>query len=265
VDNAQVVDTFFGNWWPWGGTVAIRIHTNDLEWAIERWDDNACTEMQRKDGSCTPFLGSDGILFTLGTLLTTLIFFPVALLNLKENAWFQVLAFLVLLLISVQFVVTFATSDLNVSATSLWGEDWDDLLGVVLFNFPLVFAIPAWLYEREPDVDVPSVVHGSCGFSAILYMVIGMLGQMAMPHVSDNMLQSMMSGAFGLPLQLGASIFAFFIVGFGIPLFSVLARLNLVGSGLCSKGIANILAVYLPFGLSWFLYDSMVITKILSW
>ena len=44
---------------------------------------------------------------------------------------------------------------INLSYTSLWGYDWSDLFGVVLFNFSLVVAVPAWLYEREKHVNVP--------------------------------------------------------------------------------------------------------------
>jgi len=88
---------------------------------------------------------------------------------------------------------------------------------------------------------------------------------MTIPHVSPNMLESMMSGAFGVPMQLNASIFAFFIIGLGCPLFSVLTRMNLTGSGLFSRGVANILAVYLPFFSSWLFYQGDSVTKLLSW
>lgn len=263
VDTAQVVDTFLGNWWPWGGTAAVKINGDTL--TITRWDDSFCSQAERSDGSCTPFSKADGLVLTLGNLVVTMLFLPLALLPLKDNAWWQALGFTVLLLTSVQFIVTFLVSGLHLSEASFWGEDWDDLFGVVLFNFALVIAVPAWLYEREPDVDVPSVVHGSCALSALLYIVIGILGHMAIPNVSDNMLQSMMSGALGVSLQLGASLFAFAIIGLGIPLFSVLTRLNLVGSGLCSESTAKVLSVYFPFAVSWFLYDSEAITKLLSW
>jgi hypothetical protein len=74
-----------------------------------------------------------------------------------------------------------------------------------------------------------------------------------------------MSGTLGVTEQLGATVFAFFIIGLGIPLFSVLTRLNLCGGGMISHSWGNVLAVYLPFGLSWFLYDGKVLTKILAW
>ena len=192
VDTAQVVDTFFGNWWPWGGTAAININGDTV--TFTRWDYSFCSEASRNDGLCSPFSQTEGSVLTLGNLVVTLFLLPLALLPLRESAWWQTLGFVILLLTSMQFIVTFLVSGLHMSEASWWGDDWDDLFGVILFNFALVIAVPAWLYEREPDVDVPSVVHGSCALSALLYILIGILGHMAIPNVNDNMLQSIMSG-----------------------------------------------------------------------
>jgi Tryptophan/tyrosine permease family len=283
VDTSQVVDTFIGNWIP-GGTVALQLFSHSTQQQYEpdaaefiektffwhivqfaRWDRSECTTDEVEQGLCLPFAGCDGILLTLGTLITTLLFLPLALLDLKENAWWQVAGLLILLIVSLQFLVQFAMTGLKPSNLTWWGDDWNDLLGVIIFNFALVIAIPAWLYEREPHVDVPLVINYSSFVVVILYMLIGLLGAMAIPHVADNMLESMMSGAFGTMLSLGASLFAFAIVGLGIPLFSVLTRLNLTGSGLCSLRTGNMLAVYGPFAAAWMLYDGQAITKLLSW
>jgi hypothetical protein len=269
VDTAHVVDTFLGHWFPLG-SYAIRVHpsfstTSTSSAAFENWKFSQCTNAQYSQGLCLPFLtvamegetpAQQGLLFTLGMLITTMIFLPMALMDLKDNAAWQVVGFGVLLITSIQFMVCFAWSDdLDVSRVTLWGSDWDDLLGVVLFNFALVIAIPAWLYEREPHVDVPTVIHGSSMMSTVLYCGIGILGAMAMPNVSYNMLESILSGALGPWLQLGASIFEFYIVGLGIPL---------MGSG-ASRTTGNALAVFLPFALSWFLYDGGAVAKLLSW
>jgi len=37
---------------------------------------------------------------------------------------------------------------------NLWGDDWADLFGVCLFNFAVVVAVPTWLYEKKPSVNV---------------------------------------------------------------------------------------------------------------
>lgn len=179
----------------------------------------------------------------------------------------QVIGFLVLLVTSVGFVILFIQEGVELTGgeVTLWGTEWGSLFGVVLFNFALVIAIPAWLFEKEQDVDVPAVVHSSSMLSAFLYIVIGILGATSMPYVSQNMLESLMSGVFGPTMQLTASIFAFFIVGLGCPLFSVLSRMNLEGSGLVSHSTANGLAVYLPFLTSWLFYQGDAITQLLSW
>jgi hypothetical protein len=121
------------------------------------------------------------------------------------------------------------------------------------------------LYEKEPHVDVPTVIHASSFLSAVLYITIGTLGAMTLPDVSDNMLESMMSGVLGNTMQVTASVFAFFIIGLGTPLFSVLARQNLVGSELCTEFQGNIFAVFLPFSVSWLFYQGDAITQLLSW
>ena len=170
-----------------------------------------------------------------------------------------------LLIASVVFVFLFAMNGVNLDNLSLWGESWDTLFGVVLFNFCLVIAVPCWLYEKEAHVDVPTVIHGASILSAVLYILIGALGAMTIPNVSPNMLESMLSGAYGVTMQLNASVFAFFIIGLGCPLFSVLTRMNLTGSGLFSKPVANILAAYMPFFGSWLFYQGDSVTKLLSW
>lgn len=236
-----------------------------MKWV--KWNYEMCTEEMLVTGECVPFLDDDGILFSMGYALTLLIFLPMALMDLKENAAMQVIGFLVLLVTSVGFIILFIQEgvDLSSGEVSLWGKEWGSLFGVVLFNFALVIAIPAWLFEKEPSVGVPSVVHTSSILSAVLYVVIGVLGAVTMPYVSQNMLESLMSGAFGTAMQLCASIFAFFIIGLGCPLFSVLTRMNLVGSGLISLPMANAIAVYFPFLSSWLFYQGEAITQILSW
>jgi hypothetical protein len=264
VDTSQVVDTFLGHWFP-GGSGAINLTFSDgrVHAAWVRWDYSWCSREMIIDGECIPFSDEEGMLLTIGYLVILAVFLPMALMDLKENAAWQVVGFLVLIVTSLQFVYLFTAEGLHPQYLSLWGTSWDTLFGVVLFNFAVVIAVPAWLYEKEAHVDVPTIIHGSSILSACLYILIGVLGAMTMPNVSDNMLESMMSGAFGNTMQIVASIFAFFIIGLGTPLFSVLSRQNLIGSGLCSRFQGNLLAVYLPFFSSWMFYQG--VTQLLSW
>ena len=95
-------------------------------------------------GECVPFFDEEGFLFTIGYGITLLAFLPMALMDLKENAFIQVIGFVVLLLTSLGFVVLFLSQGIDPSNISLWGTEWGSLFGVVFFNFVLVIAIPAW-------------------------------------------------------------------------------------------------------------------------
>lgn len=293
VDTAQVVDTFIGHWI--SNAVALEIP----QFTLVEWNPSLCSQERLMSGECIPFEQHDGMLLTGGYIITILLFLPLALMDLKvrhandecmrsivcgspfsfshlysqchytlllqENVVWQIVAFIILLLTSIQFTFEFLHKGIHVENLPLWGTDFDTLLGVVMFNFPLCVAVPAWLSEKKPSVDVPSVVWTSTWLSTFLYVLCGTLGAMCIPHVSGNMLESMMSGAFGLSMQIGSFVFEFMIIGIGIPLFSVFTRMNLTGSGLCSRRVGNVLAVYVPFSISWMFYQGDAVTELLAW
>ncbi len=68
---------------------------------------------------------------------------------------------------------------IDLSNVSLWGDDWSNLFGVCLFNFAVVVAIPAWLYEKKPSVNVSTGKlngatrnEGRGNFSSLIYISI---------------------------------------------------------------------------------------------
>ena len=89
-------------------------------------------------------VSSDRINCTNNFLYYFMYVFQMALFDLKENAVMQVIGFVVLLATSIGFIVLFISQGINMDNISLWGTEWESLFGVVLFNFALVIAIPAW-------------------------------------------------------------------------------------------------------------------------
>jgi amino acid permease len=147
----------------------------------------------------------------------------------------------------------------------LWGREYRDLLGVILFNFALVLALPAWLHTKKRRVSVKAVVYGSTGISTLLYVAVGTVVAMSIPHANENMLAPMVSGAFGGGIQAASSLFCFFIIGLDIPLFCVLTRYNLSKLLPGRTALVNALVVYIPWGLSWLLYQGDAIGTLLDW
>ena len=86
--------------------------------------------------------------------------------NTQENTIFQIISFVTLISVSIEFIVAFLLHGIEFSYAPLWGNDFSDLFGVVLFNFAVVVAVPAWLFEKKKSVSVKSgkniIVHHPC-------------------------------------------------------------------------------------------------------
>lgn len=262
VDTAETVDSTLG------------FHLQTIGWSSNdgwiSWShDGKCTRRQVKSHECDPFGGKHadhGILLSAGYLLTTIVFLPICLADLKENTSWQIFGFILLVSISLFFCWELSEYPLRMEhGLSWWGQQWSDMMGVILFNFALVLAIPSWLHEKKPSVSVEKTIAWSTALATLLYIMVGVIGALAIPKVNANMLEPMLSGAFGSAVQVASSVFAFFIIGLDIPLFSVLTRYNLTHSGLCSTRVANILVVWIPWSISWLLYSGNAVAVLLDW
>jgi amino acid permease len=265
VDTAHVVDSVLGI--HLGGTYAIDHHGQIQHWSHP----TPCTRSQVKLGQCEPYNNHPhGVILTLGYVVTAAVFMPICFMELKENALWQIGGLVLLVSLCVYFCGVFSLAAVHqhhdaLYHVSLWGHSYDEMLGVVLFNFALVLAIPAWLHEKQSHVNVHTVVGGSTALATVLYIGVGVTAAMAIPHCNVNMIEPMIGGAFGEKMAFAGSLFSFFIIGLDIPLFSVLTRYNLTHSGMCTPRMANIVVVWLPWSLSWILYQGDAVGQLLDW
>ena len=72
----------------------------------------------------------------------------------KENTRYQIFGFVLLICLSLQFVMTFLAGEINLTNIPLWGGEWGDMIGVILFNFVLVLAIPAICHEKKSELSI---------------------------------------------------------------------------------------------------------------
>ena len=264
IDTAEVVDSVLGLH---GTTWAVSM--DDMELQSWSWH-HACTRSDVKMGICDPFSDMSKYgeyILTLGYLITAAVFVPICLKDLKENTMWQIFGFGILVTLSLYFCYAFYNSG-HVAlhhTGGFWGHSYDNMLGVIMFNFALVLAIPAWVHEKKSNVSTVKAVVYSTTIATTLYIGVGLLAALSISHVNVNLLTPMVSGAYGYGVQIAASIFAFFIIGLDIPLFCVLTRYNLTHSGLCTERTANILVVYIPWGLAWLFYQGDAVGDLLSW
>ena len=81
----------------------------------------------------------------------------------------------------------------------------------------------------------------------------------------SGMLSLMLSSQVGLTTRLCATLFGVVIIGFGVPIFCVIMRYNLVSGGLCSEGWAHVWSSVLPWACAWMLYQGNLVLHLLSW
>ncbi len=151
IDSAQVFDLLLVHGGLLGGgTYALRFvaSSKGFDCLYESWNSDFCGSEE----NCRPFSGHEdegGVLLSLGYLLNVIFFMPLALMNLQENAVWQIIEFFVLIMTTMIFSFLFLWNGIEWEGRlSWWGESWDSLFGVILFNFALVISIPAWLYEK---------------------------------------------------------------------------------------------------------------------
>ena len=264
VSTAQVVDSLVANCIA-GGAYGYQIypHPGAVVWAPP----HACQSEKIQDaGICVPFgdMPEETLLVTLGYVVSLIVLLPLGLMRLEDNSATQILSFAVLMACCVQFVLGFMWKGLEPDRLPALGEDSTHLVGTVLFNFAFAVTIPAWLNEKAHSVSVTQSIWWSSSLSTFIFIGVAVLGAMAYPDIPDDLLQALASKASDRATQIFGGLFGFFIIGFGIPVFCVLLRYNLVVDGVAGPRTAMFLGALLPWLVSWPLYQGHELINMLS-
>ena len=97
------------------------------------------------------------------------------------------------------------------------------------------------------------------------YIFLGVFGGMAYSSISSNFLSTLTSPSQPTSTRITAFLFAYFIIGFGVPVFCVIARYNLAASGRVSPRMSVFLGVALPWCTSWMLYQGSIAVYFENW
>jgi amino acid permease len=260
ISTAQVVDAFVAT--GHGTTYALDMST--FPPSVVSWSDGFCDDV---DSGCLPFSpsGYSKFIVSLGYVITCVLLLPLCLMDMKDNVNAQLLSFVLLLVFLVEFVWSFFNTGFHRENFKWFGSEWKELLGVVLFNFSLTATMPAWLHEKRTDLEPGKIIWSSNAIVVVLYCIVGMTGSMSIKHIPPNFLAYLSAGHQGNLTQVCANLFSFFIIGFGIPLFCIIMRYNLVNAGLASHRVGSFLTSVLPWLLSWMLYQGEGIIEVFAW
>jgi len=125
--------------------------------------------------------------------------------------------------------------------------------------------MPAWLHEKSPSLPPSKIIWHSNLAVVLLYTLLGVTGSMSIASVPNNFLAFLAAGHQGVTTQMCANVFSFFIIGFGIPLFCIIMRYNLVNAGVATHEGGLFLTAVLPWFTSFLLYQGKNLLEIFTW
>jgi amino acid permease len=268
VEVSQVMDSVLA--WAFSETYALELMPR---FRIVSWSINSCDGAE----TCVPFSnvtheidldGTEinyGLMITLGYVLTFFVLMPIGLLPLDENIPFQIFSFVAMLVGIAVFLIQFCERGLVPGQVPTIGDAWPSAVGVILFNFSFSVTLPSLLNEMKPGAPIVKIIWGSVMSSALGYIVLGVFGGMAYSSVSTNFLSTLTSPSQPTSTRITAFLFAYFIIGFGVPVFCVIARYNLAASGRVSPRMSVFLGVALPWCTSWMLYQGSIAVYFENW
>lgn len=150
-------------------------------------------------------------------LVTLIIIMPMGAMNLDDNIKLQILSFIMLIVLTVEFCIHYVTHGLHFNTVPLIGDDFTSVIGTVIFNLAFVVTIPSWVNEKKPKVSVNRSIWYSTIASVIGYIVVGLLGAWCYPQAPDNILRVLVSNESSTFTRICATLFAMGIIGLGIP------------------------------------------------
>eukprot|EP01112_Ceratiomyxa_fruticulosa_P011020 TRINITY_DN2958_c0_g1_i2.p1 TRINITY_DN2958_c0_g1~~TRINITY_DN2958_c0_g1_i2.p1 ORF type:complete len:379 (-),score=43.44 TRINITY_DN2958_c0_g1_i2:19-1155(-) len=208
----------------------------------------AWTCVDKPGDGASPF-GGTVMFVTAGYIATLGLTVPMGYLTLDENIIIQVVCFGFLLLVIFNWIITFLKAGLHAEWVPMVGPDLSNTLANVLFNFGFITTVPSWVNEKKPSVRVTSVLLGSVSTTCVIFICLGLFGSMAFKFVPGSDLLSTIddspqSNLFNLVLTY---MFPIFILCFSIPVYSIVVRYNLLQNKVCSKNLAYVFSVILPW------------------
>ncbi|OAQ31002.1 hypothetical protein K457DRAFT_17843 [Linnemannia elongata AG-77] len=197
--------------------------------------------------SASPFSGT--LIMSTGALLAMILIVPLCLLNLSENIWLQIGSCILILLIFVQWIVTFFQHGLDTSRVPAVGADMSQAFGSILFNYAFITAVPSWANAKQSHVSPHKTVGSNVSLMTILFVLVSVLGGMAFAIPENStMIQAISSSSDVTTLsQIAGYTFPIAALVTSIPINMIVLRYNLIQSKTCRKAWANAMAGGLPW------------------
>jgi len=225
--------------------------------------------MQSNMHSLQPF-GVDQQLVSVGFIVAMVICVGLGLLDLTSNTLPQYISFSLLstfVLTGISHIIPLAfhhasNGEVITGKTSFIGDDPSSIIGVAVFNYSIVIAIPSLFSDSKHGLNFSKASGTSIYAICALYLTIGILGSISYGTMSANIMEPFLESESVLG-TIASFAFVWAIIP-PLPIYTILISRNLeqvTGKPLLSK----VLGVFVPWTLALFLYMSEAFGEFLVW
>ncbi|KFH70604.1 hypothetical protein MVEG_03454 [Podila verticillata NRRL 6337] len=215
--------------------------------------------------SASPFTGV--MIMTAGVLLALCMILPLALLKLSENIWVQLASFILMVLIVLQWIVTFFMHGLDTTLVPIVGSDVSQTFGTILFNYAFITTVPSWANAKKPSVSIHKSIGWSVTITTVIYLLVAILGGMAFQIPANSTLIQAINSAPNATVLSQVTGYTFPIAALitSIPINIIVIRYNLIQSGACNMMWSNFLSGVLPWLIAIPCMTGSGLTAVINW
>ncbi|KAG0215659.1 hypothetical protein BGX28_008905 [Mortierella sp. GBA30] len=215
--------------------------------------------------AASPFSGV--LIMSTGAFVALIMIVPLCLMNLSENIWLQIASCVLILLIMLQWIVTFFIHGIETSRVPAIGSNISQTFGSILFNFAFITAVPSWANAKQPQVSAHKTAGSAVVTMTCLFLLISILGGMAYDIPADSTLIQAINSSPDVTVLSQIAGYTFPIVALitSIPVNMIVVRYNLIQSGTCRKNWANVLSCGLPWIFALPGMTGSVLATVVDW
>jgi len=205
-------------------------------------------------------------------MITVVLIIPMGYFNLDDNMIVQKGAFLIALLIFLEWFVVFLTrlshGTINPLVPVVYYGNAAPVFGVIMFNFAMVVTVPSWCNEKTHATSINRSLGSSIFIGTILFFLVGLLGSLTY-HISPDggdLLSAIDSSSEATLLSsICVYLFPISVVATSIPIYSIIVRYNLLENKICNKPMANFIGVILPWLVTIPFYTGQGLNNVINW
>ncbi|KAI7851551.1 hypothetical protein BDC45DRAFT_428038, partial [Circinella umbellata] len=195
----------------------------------------------------SPFSSDDYYIFTFGYLVTAAMVMPLGFFSLVENIYVQIISFIVLSGVLIQWIIAFGQEGLVTERLPVSGPDSSLVLGIVIFNYSYITTIPTLVNDLKPTVSIHRTLAISVIISTIMYIFLGVFGAMAYEMNASSDILSILSSQGTTASLVTTYLFPICALVTSIPVFTIVIRTNLTRGDICNRPWAIFWSNILPW------------------